>query len=126
MNGHAPPASYLEHLEAFQKRQKQDADFIGEVIRNYEELQIKYAEKCDDYNNEVESRRMWQSKASFHERALAEQRQVSVSWLSFASHKNLCYTKDCDGRLSIHVTDEQQGSNSFVLCVLDGDGTIVS
>lgn len=79
MNGHAPPASYLEHLEAFQKRQKQDADFITEVIRNYEELQIKYAEKCDDYNNEVASRRMWQSKASCHERALIEQKQVSVS-----------------------------------------------
>ncbi|ROT38471.1 hypothetical protein SODALDRAFT_333058 [Sodiomyces alkalinus F11] len=37
---------------------------LQELISQYENLKKAYADKCADYNNEVESRRMWQSKAS--------------------------------------------------------------
>ena len=79
MNGAAPFQSHGEQLEAFQKQDAARYAFFAEMVRKYEELQIKYDEKCVDYNNEVESRRMWQSKASSSERALTEQKQVSVS-----------------------------------------------
>ena len=77
MNGHSAPSSYLDRLEAFRKTDADRDALVAEVIRNYEELQHKYAEKCDDYNNEVQSRRLWQGKA-------AEYKQVSVS--SFVAH----------------------------------------
>lgn len=79
MSGSAPLPSHVEQLEAFQKQDAARYTFIAEIVQKYEELQVKYQEKCDDYNNEVESRRMWQSKASSSERALTEQKQVSVS-----------------------------------------------
>ena len=77
-NGNGSSTSYMDHLEAFRKHDTARDTLIQEIIRNYEELQLKYAEKCDDLNNEVESRRMWQGKASLHERALNEQKHVSV------------------------------------------------
>ena len=78
MNGHGPPTSYAERLNAFRKSDSDRDDMVNEVIRQYEELKLKYDEKCDDYHNEVESRRLWQSKAREHEGALREQRQASV------------------------------------------------
>ena len=78
MNGHVNGTSYGDQLEAFRKSDTERDALVAEVIRKYEELQLRYAEKCDDYSNEVESRRMWQSKASSHERALAEHKQASV------------------------------------------------
>ena len=58
MNGHTTPSSYVGRLEAFRKTDAERDALVAEVVRQYEELQLKYAEKCDDYNNEVESRRM--------------------------------------------------------------------
>ncbi|KAF2484173.1 hypothetical protein BDY17DRAFT_122803 [Neohortaea acidophila] len=79
MNGHATLPSYAEQFDAFRKHDAARDTLIQDVIRAYEELQLKYTEKCDDYSNEVESRRMWQSKASLNERALNEHRQISGS-----------------------------------------------
>ena len=79
VNGHTHPPDYLARLEAFRKSDAERDALVAELIRNYAELQLKYTEKCDDYSNEVESRRMWQGKASTHERALAEHKQASVS-----------------------------------------------
>ncbi|KAK3701475.1 hypothetical protein LTR37_015449 [Vermiconidia calcicola] len=76
MNGHT---SYADRLELFRKNDAERDALVAEVVRNYEELSLKYAEKCDDYCNEVESRRMWQSKATQSERALVEHRQASGS-----------------------------------------------
>lgn len=78
MNGHTTTLSYAGRLEAFRKSDTERDALVAEVIRNYEELQLKYAEKCDDYSNEVESRRMWQTKATSNERALVEHKQISV------------------------------------------------
>lgn len=81
MNGHTnhSSSSYTDRLAAFRASDAERDTLVAEVIRKYEELQLKFAEKCDDYNNEVESRRMWQTKARSNEQALAEHKQVSVS-----------------------------------------------
>ena len=79
MNGHTPSSLCKEKLEAFRKSDAERDSLVEEVLRKYEELQLKFIEKSDDYDNEVESRRMWQGKASTHEKALAEHKQSSVS-----------------------------------------------
>lgn len=79
LNGYGSAESYAAQLDAFKKSDAARVTFIDELIRNYEHLTVKYAQKCDDYNNEVESRRMWQNKYSVHEQALTKQKQISVS-----------------------------------------------
>ncbi|KAK5125458.1 hypothetical protein LTR85_000567 [Meristemomyces frigidus] len=79
MNGHSVPMSYTDRIEIFRRVDAERDGMVAEIMRHLEELQLKYSEKCDDYNNEVESRRMWQSKANTSERALTEQRQASGS-----------------------------------------------
>lgn len=80
MNGHtaAGAMDYAARLETFSKADAERNALVAEILRNYEELNTKYAEKCDDYNNEVESRRMWQSKARTSELALSEHKVASV------------------------------------------------
>ena len=79
MNGHATSTNYTEKLELFRKSDAERDAFVADIVRNYEELQLKYAEKCDDYMNEVESRRLWQGKATASDKALVEHKQASVS-----------------------------------------------
>lgn len=80
MNGHSTTSSYSDRLEAFRQSDAERDALCAEVIRKYEDLQLKYAEVVDDYKNEIESRRLWQSKANTHERALAEHKQTSVDF----------------------------------------------
>jgi len=80
MNGHASsPMDYTSRLEGFRRSDSERDAFVAELLRNFQALELKYTEKCDDYNNEVESRRMWQSKAKISEVALIEQKQASGS-----------------------------------------------
>lgn len=79
LNGKGNASSYAEQLETFKRADTARDVFIQDLLRNYEELQHKYVEKCDDYNNEVESRRMWYRKATSNEQALKEQQKASVS-----------------------------------------------
>ncbi|KAK0274606.1 hypothetical protein LTR54_001140 [Friedmanniomyces endolithicus] len=80
MNGHASsPMDYKSCLEGFRRSDSERDAFVAELLQNFQALELKYTEKCDDYNNEVESRRMWQSKAKTSEVALIEQKQASGS-----------------------------------------------
>lgn len=79
MNGHAIPLDYAARLDAFRKSDSERDALVADLVKNYESLKLKYDQKCDDYNNEVESRRMWQNKANANERALNEHRVASVS-----------------------------------------------
>jgi len=80
MNGHASsPMDYTSRLEDFRRSDSERDALVAELLQNFQALELKYAEKCDDYNNEVESRRMWQSKAKTSEVALIEQKQASGS-----------------------------------------------
>ncbi|KAI6890117.1 hypothetical protein KC325_g109 [Hortaea werneckii] len=71
--------SYNERLEGFRKSDAERDALVAELIKNHAALQLKYDEKCEDYNNEVVSRRGWQSKFRTSEQALNQQKQVSVS-----------------------------------------------
>ncbi len=80
MNGHASSAmDYTSRLEDFRRSDSERDALVAELLQNFQALELKYTEKCDDYNNEVESRRMWQSKAKTSEVALIEQKQASGS-----------------------------------------------
>ena len=80
MNGHSGTLdSYTERLEGFRRSDAERDALVAELIKNHAALQLKYDEKCEDYNNEVESRRSWQSKFRSSEQALNQQKQVSVS-----------------------------------------------
>ena len=129
LNGHSKPTIYAEKLELFKQNDSARDVFIQDLIRDYEELKLKYDEIRNDYDNEVESRRMWQSKASLNERALAEQRQASVS-VHVAIVRPLLRVATLvapgPSRHRISTAYIQQGSNSFVLALIDGDGAIVS
>ncbi|WPH01358.1 Hypothetical protein R9X50_00420000 [Acrodontium crateriforme] len=79
MNGNTSPPNYQALLEGFRRSDAQRDELVVEIIQNYQKLQSQYDMKCDDYNNEVESRRMWQMKARAAESALSDERQVSGS-----------------------------------------------
>ena len=64
MNGHNAMTDYSQQLEAFKESDARRDALMNEIYKKYQDLQLKYAEKCDDYSNEVESRRMWQGKAT--------------------------------------------------------------
>lgn len=69
---------YASALEKFRKSDAERDTLVSEIIGQYEKLKHAYEEKCDDFNSEVESRRLWQSKAKTNEAALTEHKQVSV------------------------------------------------
>ncbi|GKT95689.1 C-x8-C-x5-C-x3-H type zinc finger protein [Colletotrichum tofieldiae] len=65
----------IEHLSAM------IADFLKlqELLVRHGQLQALYREKCDDYSNEVESRRMWQTKANNLGREVASLNKANES-----------------------------------------------
>lgn len=63
-NGTLSPTAYLDRLEAFKRSDDERIALVTAVVNELDELKLKYAEKVDDYNNEVASRRMWQAKVS--------------------------------------------------------------
>jgi hypothetical protein len=83
MNGHdafsAQAPSFLERFEAFRQSDREREAFVTDLVQKYQELQVKYQEKCGDYENEVESRRIWQSSAKQCQTELLGLRQASVS-----------------------------------------------
>ncbi|KAF2161711.1 hypothetical protein M409DRAFT_69525 [Zasmidium cellare ATCC 36951] len=72
-------STFSARLEGIKKADDERAAFLEEVIKAYDELKLKFDERTDDYNNEVASRRLWQSKASQSEQALAQHKQASAS-----------------------------------------------
>jgi len=86
MNGHdaysaqAPSQpSFLERFEAFRQSDREREAFVADLVQKYQELQVKYQQKCGDYENEVESRRIWYNSAKSRELELNTLRQASVS-----------------------------------------------
>ena len=82
MNGHdgyAPATSYFERFEAFRQSDREREAFVADLVQKYQELQVKYQQKCGDFENEVESRRIWYTVAKAREGELLSLRQTSVS-----------------------------------------------
>jgi hypothetical protein len=89
MNGHdgyAPATSYFERFEAFRQSDREREAFVADLVQKYQDLQTRYQEKCGDYENEVESRRIWYSAAKARETELMTLRQASVSLPRFWLH----------------------------------------
>ncbi|KAI8278782.1 hypothetical protein K4K60_005942 [Colletotrichum sp. SAR11_57] len=63
MDGAMRLSQYVRHFRDFEIQDQVRGQMISEILTRYEHLQHAYQEKCDDYNNEVESRRLWQTKA---------------------------------------------------------------
>ncbi|KAK1598924.1 C-x8-C-x5-C-x3-H type zinc finger protein [Colletotrichum navitas] len=57
-------SQYVQQLENFRRNDYSRDQMIQELLVRHGRLQALYREKCDDYSNEVESRRMWQTKAN--------------------------------------------------------------
>ncbi|KAK1974187.1 C-x8-C-x5-C-x3-H type zinc finger protein [Colletotrichum cereale] len=55
---------YVQQLEIFQRNDFTRDQMIQDLLARLDQLQALYRKKCDDYSNEVESRRMWQTKAN--------------------------------------------------------------
>ncbi|KAF4828203.1 hypothetical protein CGCTS75_v007569 [Colletotrichum tropicale] len=96
MDGANDLTQYVRQLELFRHQDHARDQMIGEILTRYEHLQRAYQEKCDDYSNEVESRRMWQTKAGTYDREMQ------------ALSKSLKTTE----------------SNPFVFVIIDGDGAV--
>lgn len=83
MNGHdvysAQTPSFLERFEAFRQSDREREAFVADLVQKYQELQVKYQQKCGDFENEVESRRIWYNSAKARETELLTLRQASVS-----------------------------------------------
>ncbi|KAI8314945.1 hypothetical protein K4K61_003391 [Colletotrichum sp. SAR11_59] len=54
---------YARQVEIFRHQDHNRQQLISDILTNHANLQRAYQEKCEDYNNEVESRRWWQTKA---------------------------------------------------------------
>lgn len=70
---------YSSKLEAFRRSDAQREELITDVLRKYDLLLAEYQRKCDDFNNEVESRRMWQQKESLARNEVKQTRYATVS-----------------------------------------------
>lgn len=82
MNGHdgyASATGYLERFEAFRQSDREREAFVSDLVQKYQDLQKSYNEKCGDFENEVESRRIWYNAAKHKETELLTLRQASVS-----------------------------------------------
>ncbi|OHF03726.1 C-x8-C-x5-C-x3-H type zinc finger protein [Colletotrichum orchidophilum] len=55
---------YMQQLELFRRNDFTRDQMIQDLLARHGQLQQAYRDKCDDYNNERESRRMWQTKAN--------------------------------------------------------------
>jgi hypothetical protein len=85
MNGHSLPTTYSDKWESFKQADAEKDAFVADLLRQYEELQTRYKESCDEYENERAGRRHWQSKAALFEREVTEQKRASVSPFFFVS-----------------------------------------
>ncbi|KAK1765606.1 hypothetical protein QBC33DRAFT_454409 [Phialemonium atrogriseum] len=77
MNGNVE--SYLHRLEAFRRADFERDAMLAELVKSYHDLHVQYQQKCIDYEDAVESRRSWQSKATQSSRDLGEIQRANES-----------------------------------------------
>ena len=66
-------------LQEFQRSDEERQALIGTLLRQCAEFQKLYRRNCDDYENEVESRRMWQQKENTARNEVKQLRYATVS-----------------------------------------------
>lgn len=70
---------YVQRLDFFRRADCDRDRLIAGLIEKYNELGIRYEQKCVDYEDAVLSRRSWQNKAVQSGRNLEEIQRASVS-----------------------------------------------
>ncbi|TID02396.1 hypothetical protein CH35J_003662 [Colletotrichum higginsianum] len=55
---------FVQQLDNFRRNDIARDQMVQDLLVRHSQLQALYREKCDDYSNEVESLRMWQTKAN--------------------------------------------------------------
>lgn len=86
MNGLESPHDYLRRLEAFRLADQERHDVTVGLVEKYSTLLSRFDQLRNDYNDAVESRRMWQNKASQREKVLDElQRAVESNQFVFVA-----------------------------------------
>jgi hypothetical protein len=75
----ADAAQILGRLDAFRKSDAERDTLLLEVVKAYETLKIEFEEQMADYNNEKESRRAWQSKATNTQKLIDQHTKQSAS-----------------------------------------------
>ena len=75
----ADAAQILGRLDAFRKSDAERDALLLEVVKAYETLKNEFEEQTADYNNEKESRRAWQSKATNTQKLIDQHAKQSAS-----------------------------------------------
>lgn len=83
-------SGYLERLESFRQADKDRETMVTDLVQAFEDLEAKYFKKCDDFDNEIESRRMWQAKARNFELSLNDYKNTSVQPSGSPIRCNIC------------------------------------
>ena len=63
MAGEGNGADFSTRVEKLKRFESERGALVAGLIADYEELSVKYAQKCTDYQDELESRRLYQTKA---------------------------------------------------------------
>jgi len=68
-----------QYQQELRRIQQEDHQAHAHLVYMYKMLLDKYKQKCDDYDNEVESRRMWHRSATESRRQLEQLELATVS-----------------------------------------------
>ncbi|KAF2817008.1 uncharacterized protein BDZ99DRAFT_470076 [Mytilinidion resinicola] len=79
MNGYIDSSAVLAQVEGFKKSDSQRESLLLTLIKQFEDLKEKYEEKCDDHENERQSRRRLQRSCDDMKAQLTSARQTMDS-----------------------------------------------
>ncbi|KAI1414024.1 hypothetical protein F5Y13DRAFT_159567 [Hypoxylon sp. FL1857] len=87
MNGitSKPGADYLARVESFHRLDKEREDMLKELIAKYQDLEERFEKKCKEYDNEVQTRSLYQAQANETNKKLIDiQHKAEVNSFVFA------------------------------------------
>ncbi|XXH05512.1 hypothetical protein Hte_011942 [Hypoxylon texense] len=77
-------ANYLARLEGFRHIDKERDELIKELIANYKDLKERFEKKCQEYDDEAQTRRLYQAQANEASKKLVDiQHKVDVNSFAF-------------------------------------------
>ncbi|KAI1774620.1 hypothetical protein F4818DRAFT_418444 [Hypoxylon cercidicola] len=78
-------ANYLARLNSFHRVDKERDELIKELVANCQDLRARLEKKCKEYDEEAQTRRLYQSQANEANKKLADfQRELDVNSFAFA------------------------------------------
>ncbi|KAI1378781.1 hypothetical protein F4677DRAFT_411969 [Hypoxylon crocopeplum] len=78
-------ASYLARLERFHQLDEERENMIKDLVTKYEDLEQRFEKKCEEYENETQTRSLYQARANESDRKLIDiQHKMEVNSFAFA------------------------------------------